>query len=67
MEDVFTQSDKKHPLRKKLQIYYSKKQDTMKEFIHPKFQNIICAKSNEGNLNQKNDDMSDLVDDIFDD
>ena len=30
-------------------------------------QNIICAKSNEGNLNQKNDDMSDLVDDIFDD
>lgn len=56
MEDVFTQSDKKHPLRKKLQIYYSKKQDTMKEFIHPKFQNIICENcTNEADKIKKSD------------
>ena len=28
---------------------------------------IINTKANEGSLNQKNDDMSDLVDDIFED
>lgn len=57
MVDVFVRLLQKKLLHKKLQIYYIKKRLTMKEFIPPKFQNIICESCTINCEKQKNVDL----------